>query len=296
MRDQAAPRAAPAKRCGAGGASQAPAGGVRGRRPRLLKMLRVLSALVLVPVVVGVVWWLPTLWTLVLVEVALLFAVLEYTSLVERIGAPLSRVGTVLAVVATCAAVGLFPTSALAIVMAMVVVLGVVHVARGRPERLLECVAASAFALVYLAVPLGAVVNLRGQYGREAVLLFVLAVMGSDTFQYYGGRMFGRRPLAPTLSPHKTVEGALCGIVAGSVVLTAGGHWWLPGVPPVARVLLGVTVSACGIAGDLFESGLKRSAQVKDASSLIPGHGGMLDRLDAMLFALPVYYVVVQLH
>jgi phosphatidate cytidylyltransferase len=72
------------------------------------------------------------------------------------------------------------------------------------------------------------------------------------------------------------------------------GAWWLPEVPPAIRVALGAAVVALGIAGDLFESMLKRSAAVKDSSALIPGHGGVLDRIDALLFAAPVYYIVLK--
>jgi phosphatidate cytidylyltransferase len=72
------------------------------------------------------------------------------------------------------------------------------------------------------------------------------------------------------------------------------GQWWLPSVPTYIRAVLGAVIVALGIAGDLFESMLKRSAGVKDSSSLIPGHGGVLDRIDALLFAAPIYYVVLK--
>ena len=118
--------------------------------------------------------------------------------------------------------------------------------------------------------------------------------MVSDIAQYYTGRLAGRRPLAPTISPRKTVEGALGGLVFGALVLAIVGAWWLPRVPIALRALVGVTIVALGITGDLFESMLKRSAGVKDSSALIPGHGGVLDRIDALLFAAPVYYIVLQ--
>jgi phosphatidate cytidylyltransferase len=121
----------------------------------------------------------------------------------------------------------------------------------------------------------------------------MLTVMVSDSAQYFVGRAFGRRPLAPRVSPKKTIEGAYGGFVFGTAALVGLGAWWLPTVPVPMRVLLGVTVVALGIAGDLFESMLKRSAGVKDSSSLIPGHGGVLDRIDALLFAAPIYYVVL---
>jgi phosphatidate cytidylyltransferase len=106
--------------------------------------------------------------------------------------------------------------------------------------------------------------------------------------------VFGRRPLAPAISPKKTIEGAIGGFVCGALFLAVVGRWWLPAVPPALRGALGVAIVALGIAGDLFESMLKRSAGVKDSSALIPGHGGILDRLDALLFAAPVYYIVLK--
>jgi phosphatidate cytidylyltransferase len=118
--------------------------------------------------------------------------------------------------------------------------------------------------------------------------------MISDTAQYYGGRTFGRSLLAPTISPKKTREGAITGFLAGGLAMVWLGGWALPGVGTLALALLGATVVALGIAGDLFESLLKRSAGVKDASGLIPGHGGMLDRVDSLLFAAPVYYAFLR--
>jgi phosphatidate cytidylyltransferase len=121
-----------------------------------------------------------------------------------------------------------------------------------------------------------------------------VTVMVSDTAQYYTGRAFGRRLLAPAISPKKTIAGAVGGFVFGGLLLAALGRWWLPAAPAPLRIALGVTVVALGIAGDLFESMLKRSAGVKDSSALIPGHGGVLDRIDALLFAAPVYYIVLK--
>ena len=130
--------------------------------------------------------------------------------------------------------------------------------------------------------------------GKEAVLLLIATVAVSDTAQYYSGRTMGKRLLAPVISPKKTVEGALGGFVGGALVLAVAGIWWLSSIPVALRALLGATIVALGIAGDLFESMLKRSAGVKDSSTLIPGHGGVLDRIDALLFAAPFYYIVLK--
>ena len=154
--------------------------------------------------------------------------------------------------------------------------------------------AASVFPMLYIGMPIGAMVALRTLRGREALFLLMLTVIVSDTAQYYTGRAFGRRLLAPAISPKKTIEGAIGGFVFGALVMAVVGTWWAAGIPVALRALLGVAVVALGIAGDLFESMLKRSAGVKDSSTLIPGHGGVLDRIDALLFAAPVYYVVLK--
>src|SRR6185436_8697486 len=137
-------------------------------------------------------------------------------------------------------------------------------------------------------------VAIRETHGREALALLMLTVVVSDSAQFYAGRAFGQRLLAPAISPKKTVEGAIGGFVLAPLVLAVAGHWWLPTLTVPLRVALGSAVVATGISGDLFESMLKRSAGVKDSSSLIPGHGGILDRIDALLFAAPVYYIVLK--
>ncbi len=96
------------------------------------------------------------------------------------------------------------------------------------------------------------------------------------------------------MSPKKTVEGAIGGFVGAALTLAVIGAWWLPQMGMAARVVLGLAIAAVGIVGDLFESLLKRSVSMKDASSVIPGHGGVLDRIDALLFAAPVFYVFVR--
>jgi phosphatidate cytidylyltransferase len=143
-------------------------------------------------------------------------------------------------------------------------------------------------------LPLGALIAVHWEHGREAALLLIVVVVASDSAQYYAGRAFGRRPLAPALSPKKTVEGAAGGLVAGAVALALVGHWWWPAAPLALRAGLGAVLVVLGITGDLFESMLKRAAGVKDSAALIPGHGGVLDRIDALLFAAPVYYTVVR--
>src|SRR5690606_25279131 len=100
---------------------------------------------------------------------------------------------------------------------------------------------------------------------------------------------------APAISPKKTIEGALGGAVFGTAFMAVGGAWLFPSLAsPWAWSGVGLAIVALGICGDLFESRLKRTAGVKDSSALIPGHGGILDRIDALLFATPAFYMFVR--
>ena len=146
----------------------------------------------------------------------------------------------------------------------------------------------------YIGMPFGMLVAIHAVGGRMATLLLIATVVVSDTAQYYSGRAFGRRPLAPAISPKKTIEGAVGGLVAASLFMMLAGRFVFPVARPVSLLFLGVAIVALGISGDLFESRLKRVAGVKDSSSLIPGHGGVLDRVDALLFATPAYYLYLQ--
>ena len=116
----------------------------------------------------------------------------------------------------------------------------------------------------------------------------------SDTFAFFFGHALGRRRLAPALSPGKTVEGAIGGLLGGVVGAFAVRALGLPGLPALDTLALGALVAALGIVGDLDESLLKRWAGVKDSGVLFPGHGGMLDRLDGLLFGAPVLYYYFQ--
>jgi phosphatidate cytidylyltransferase len=255
---------------------------------------RVLSALVLIPLVVGVVWFLPPVGTLVLAEAAAALAFIEYVTLASALGAEVPRVLAGTAVLAACAAVAMaLPLDVM--LLSATIVVGALMVASGRPgPAILRDASAALFPVLYIGVPLGALAAIRTIAGREALLLLMATIVVSDSAQYYTGRAVGRRPLAPAISPKKTAEGAIGGIVFGTAAMTAGATRVFPDAPLGVTLLAAGAVVALGIVGDLFESLLKRSANVKDSSHLIPGHGGVLDRIDSWLFAAPVFYVYVR--
>jgi phosphatidate cytidylyltransferase len=262
---------------------------------------RVLSGAALLTLAVAVVWLAPEPLFFLVAELFLVLGFGEYARLASAGGLAVPAIPAGAAAMLTCAAFARFPVAGFSsvpidvVLMSSLVALGALTLTRwrGGPDAL-GVAAASLFPSLYLGLPLGAMVAIRERRGPEALFLLMLTVVVSDTAQYYTGRRFGRRLLAPTISPKKTIAGAVGGFAFGGLALAVLGIWWLPTVPVLLRIALGTAVVALGIAGDLFESMLKRSAGVKDSSALIPGHGGILDRVDALLFAAPVYYVVLK--
>jgi phosphatidate cytidylyltransferase len=266
---------------------------------------RVLSGVVLIGIVFSATWWGSNAVFWLLAETFLVLAFVEYARLSAACALPIPRVAAGVATVA--ASIGMTSTRWIgeaimgnavfldaALLSALVVVSSISLVDRTGERPVLARASAAIFPALYLGMPFGAIISTRSLGGREALMLLLLAVAVSDTAQYYSGRLFGRRPLAPAISPKKTLEGAIGGFVCGALFVGVAGAWWLPGMPLAFRLLLGATIVALGIVGDLFESMIKRNAGLKDSSALIPGHGGMLDRIDALLFAAPVYYIVLK--
>ncbi len=263
-------------------------------------MTRVVSGAVLLLVAVAVVWFAPPVLFLAVAEALLLLAVSEYVTLARAGGIAVPAVATGAAAALTAAAFARVVFGGMAgvpidvVLMSALVALGGVTLAAWHGGGgALATAAAALFPAIYLGLPIGAMISIRETRGPEGLFLLMLTVFVSDTAQYYTGRALGRRSLAPAISPKKTIEGALGGFVCGALITAAIGHWWMPSVPVALRAGLGLLLVAAGIAGDLFESMLKRSAGVKDSAALIPGHGGILDRIDALLFAAPVYYIAV---
>jgi phosphatidate cytidylyltransferase len=169
---------------------------------------------------------------------------------------------------------------------------------RDAPASMLGTASSTLFPVLFVGLTLGCVVGLRsrpGEDGTDTLLLLLVCVICSDTAAFYLGTALGRRRMAPVLSPGKTWEGA-----AGGLVASVGGalvaHFWFYQRLSVAHALaIGVLLSVAGVCGDLAESMVKRAAGAKDSSALLPGHGGLLDRVDSLLLAGPAFYYYYRL-
>ena len=153
---------------------------------------------------------------------------------------------------------------------------------------------ATVLGVAWIALGLGSLILLRDvpEHGRLAVFTLLLAVFADDTFAYLVGRLLGRHKLAPALSPGKTWEGFVAGTAAAiAVAFFALYEQDFLTIPE--SILFGAAIALAGATGDLFESALKRDLQVKDSGHLLGGHGGMLDRIDSLLFASVAAYFVV---
>ena len=254
-------------------------------------MTRVISGVVLGAGALGLIWFLSSIALLGVALVVAAVAFTEYEKIVDAIGAKVPFWTALLATLLACAMVPfqwVEIESVLAATLLLIALNVLISDRVGTP--LLADTAAAVLAPVYIGLPLGSLVGVHAMAGREAVLLLIATVAVSDTAQFYTGRAFGRTPLAPLRSPKKTREGAIGGFIIAPAFLAIAGSYWLPIAPPLWLAALGVGIVMAGIIGDLFESMLKRAADMKDSGALIPGHGGVLDRIDALLFAAPVFY------
>ena len=254
-------------------------------------MTRIISGVILGVAALGLIWFLSSTALLLVALVVAAMAFHEYDRIVDAIGAKVPYWTALLATLMACAMVPFQWVDIASILAAALLLIALNVLASDRVGTpLLADTAAAVLAPVYIGLPLGSLVGVHAIAGREAVLLLIATVAVSDTAQYYTGRTLGRTPLAPLRSPKKTREGAVGGFVVAPLFLALAGSYFLPAFPWWWHASVGLGIVVAGIIGDLFESMLKRAADMKDSGTLIPGHGGVLDRIDALLFAAPVFY------
>lgn len=281
---------------------------------------RVVTAAVLIPLVVGLVLYGSTLVVTVATGVIVVLALLEYFALGEAIGWRGHRAWTifcalVLLLLAWLPSVvragdfgGISVPAGLSWLVYRIIprpeeafflfVLGMATIVMFSRRPLVETLPAagiSASGLLLVAFPLTYAVRLHGwgAYGPWLLMFALVITWAGDSGAYFAGRAFGRHALAPHLSPKKTWEGSLTGLAA-SIVVGVLFRRWLH-APVGFLVGMAVVGNVAGQVGDLLESAYKRSAGVKDSGAMLPGHGGMLDRIDALILAIPVvwYYWIL---
>src|SRR5215472_17596799 len=300
-------------------------------------MKRVLTAAVLIPVVLLLVFRTP-LWLVALAVAAIIVLALhEYLGIAEAAGSkPFHRLTYV---------VGLFPIflflisrlieslstgeqrypayptindaflgTLSMILLVAPVIFGTALVFRKELGNGLASTAASVFGVVYIAASLSLLLVLRASRTDHILVVFILfSVWAGDIAAYYVGRSVGKHKLAPIVSPNKSWEGAIASVLASVAISLLFFHFQAPigrlfrvehpmslyqsrGLPPWGHILLlGILTNVAAQFGDLFESALKRGAGVKDSGTLLPGHGGVLDRIDALLFAIPMVWYYANL-
>jgi phosphatidate cytidylyltransferase len=255
---------------------------------------RILIGVAGLPIVLGALWvggW----WLFALLAVAGAIAVHEFVTMARPLAplAPAAYCGTLLAVLGAKLGgpvwmLGGFMTS-------LLVAFALNAFAKTRPPATAS-IGATVLAAAWIGLGLGSIMLLRRVQDHPQLLAFtvVLVVFGADTFAYFGGRLFGRHKLAPTLSPGKTWEGFVVGSLVGVFIAFVCLYQDRDTYLVIWQALvLGVAVVLTAVAGDLFESMLKRDMQVKDTGRLLGGHGGILDRIDALLFAAPAAFFIV---
>ena len=255
---------------------------------------RVLVALVGLPVVLGMVW-LGGWWLFGLVAAAAVVAVHEFVTMARPLRplAPAAYIGTILALVGAQEGGVVWMLGGFLTAFLVAFALNAVAVTRAPSTA---AIGATVLCAAWIGFGLGHLLLLRKMHDQPQLLSFtvLLTVFGADTFAYFAGRLFGRHKLAPTLSPGKTWEGFLVGSIVGMfvsfVALYSDRDHYLE---MWQAVILGLVVVLAAAAGDLFESMLKRDMQVKDTGRLLGGHGGVLDRIDALLFASAAAFYLV---
>jgi len=261
-------------------------------------MSRIITALIVLPVLIASIYF-SWLWPLfiVMAVAAMVLGLYEFWLLAKRRGMKPDEVVGFLGAAALFA--GFFfdvPGEALLLTLIIFLIAALsVEMLKGAPfDKMISSVGATVLGVLYVVMLGGHLVAVRmlpeQKLAAHLLFFFFLIIMGSDTGAYYTGRAFGRRKLAPKISPGKTWEGAIGGMLASLLMAIVAHYWFFPELKLRAALPLAAAMNVLGVIGDLTESALKRGAGAKDAAQVLPGHGGLLDRLDSLLFNAPLIY------
>jgi phosphatidate cytidylyltransferase len=258
-------------------------------------MTRILTSVVAIPILIWVVQFAPVGICISLILVAMLLALSEYFLFAEARGAgAFSWIGYAMA--STILLSFYFTESHIELFFPLCSAIAMIAALISRRDfgRALEATAFTVFGAWYLGGLMGYLVGVRmigsgGELGADLLMMLLVVVWAGDTFAYLFGRWIGKHKLAE-VSPNKTWEGSIAGFIF-SILAALGCHYlFIQQLAPIHAAILGALVGITGQIGDLCESLLKRSASIKDSGSILPGHGGMLDRIDSLLFGAPTIY------
>jgi phosphatidate cytidylyltransferase len=279
-------------------------------------LLRIVSGAILIPLVILLVWWGPLPLVAAAATAVALLALIEFFNLGEHLAMRGYRRWTIL-----CVALLFYAQFSQAYVVTHMVSsdVSIVHVAEGgvlsvdtvlllfilgcaligiatrRPlQEVLPSIGISSAGLLFIGLPLSYLVRTDEflPVGRQLVLFTLAIIWAGDTLAYFVGHSFGHLPMAPALSPKKTWEGAIANLIGSLLVAFFFARWMR--VDAVLLLIVATLGNIAGQMGDLIESAYKRGAGVKDSGTLIPGHGGVLDRVDALILAAPVVWAAYQ--
>jgi len=260
-----------------------------------MKYTRELTALVMSPIAIYIVGWShPYIFDGAVAVIAGL-ALHEFLILGRRKGYHLPVALCMLVMLFILAAFILEPISVeVGVFVALLIIPGSYVFSSSDLDQALPSSAIAVTATLYVGMLGGSLIRLRNDFpvmGPKLVFFLLLVVWLGDAGAYYVGKRFGRRQMSPRISPKKTIEGGIGGLATSIITAIVAHFTFFPEVPLMHAIIAGVVLSVAGVVGDLAESMWKRSAAVKDSGSLIPGHGGFLDRFDSIFFTAPILYV-----
>ncbi len=279
-------------------------------------LLRIVTAAVLIPIVVALIWLSPAILVAGIAAAVAILALVEFFTLGDRVGMrgfkkwtyvctllvfyaqyslghlQTRTFGGGISIVRDAQGGMLSLEAALLIFIFGCVAIGL---ATRRPlHETFPAMAISSGAILFVVLPFSYVVRLNeiDRVGKHLLLFTLVLVWAGDMLAYFVGKSLGRVPMAPALSPKKTWEGALGNVLASMIVAVFFAKWMM--ADAVSLLVIAAAANIAGQAGDLIESAYKRGADVKDSGALLPGHGGMLDRIDSLILAAPVVWALFE--
>jgi phosphatidate cytidylyltransferase len=274
--------------------------------------LRIVTGVVLIAAVVALVWWGPGWLLAIAAALIAILALIEFFALGERLGLRAFAKWTLVCAAALFYAqyaIGTSETHAFGIAVAFTRIVGRLPISvdtvlliflfgavgiglsTKRPlQDVLPAISISSAGLLFVALPFSYLVRINeiDRDGRALILFTLALIWAGDTLAYFTGKLMGRLPMAPVLSPKKTWEGAIANLAGSLLVAWAASHWIEADV--TVLLFLAGMANVAGQMGDLIESAYKRGAGVKDSGKIVPGHGGVLDRIDSLILAAPVVW------